>query len=95
MKKPENMIAEYDDTIVGASYRHFNDSLEPPGDPAKGSKRIVDLLRGDWPGIEKGKKLPVRLALGDDVYEYVKENYEFRLKENAEWRDWICGVSYE
>jgi hypothetical protein len=88
-------MADYDGTAVAEFRQGHNDSLEQPGDPVKGSQRIVDLLKGNWPGAEKGKYLPVRLALGDDAYEYLKENYEPRLKENAKWHDWICGVSYK
>lgn len=93
-KYASNMIKDYDDTPAGFNRTNYNDSFEQPGDPAVGAQRIVDFLRGDWPGADKDKKLPVRVALGDDVYESVKERYELRLRENEEWKDWICGVHY-
>jgi hypothetical protein len=55
----------------------------------------VDLLRGDWPGSEEGKKVPPRLALGEDAYGSVKDFYGERLKQNEEWREWSCGLNFE
>ena len=88
-------IKDYDETIVGETLKFLNPSLEQPGDPAKGAKRIVELMRGEWPGSETGKRIPERLALGEDAYGSVNEFYAARLKENEEWREWSCGVNFE
>jgi hypothetical protein len=93
--KPQINIKDYEGTIVEQTLNEIDPSWEQPGDPAKGAQRIVDLLRGDWPGSEIGKKIPARLALGDDAYESVKEMYGKRLKANEEWREWSSGVNFE
>jgi len=96
LKKPLNgEMAEYKPTIIEWIRRNHSDGPVQPGDPVKGSQRIVDLLRGDWQNAERGTKTPVRLALGDDAYRNVEERYNLRLKENSEWRDWICGCDYD
>jgi hypothetical protein len=69
--------------------------FEQSGDTVKGSQRIVDLLRADWPAVGGGHKLPARVALGDDAYESIEEVHMSRLKEHKEWEDWICKISYE
>jgi len=94
-KLAANIIKDYDNTPTGANRSFYDLTFEQPGDPVKGSQKIVDLLRGDWHGATKGKKLPARLALGDDAFGSVKEHYESRLKENDEWRDWICGTDFD
>jgi len=59
-------MAEYKTTIVEWIRQNHGDVFVQPGDPVKGSQRIVDLLRGDWQNAERGVKTPpVRLALGD------------------------------
>jgi len=91
-----NIVKDYDGTGVGANRSIYNTVLKQPGDPVKGSQRIVDLLRGDWQGAgPQGKKLPARLALGDDAFGAVRKHYESRLKGNDEWRDWICGTDFD
>jgi len=93
--KVEPKIEDYKNTEVQETFDRLNPSFKQPGDPVKGAQRIVDLLRGDYPGSEIGKKIPVRLALGDDAFRRLKEFYGRRLDESERWRDWICGVDCE
>jgi len=98
VKKPKNgEIEDYKTTAVETTRQFYVPTYAQPGDTAKGSQRIVDLLRGDWPGAEigSGSKIPVRLALGDHAYKNLEEVYASRLEKNKEWRDWICGCNYE
>jgi len=94
---PATTIPEYESTIVGTTRRILTSDLKQPNDPVKGSKKIVDLLRGEWPAQIKGtnRKLPTRIVLGDDGYQLVKEWFEKRLKENEEWKEWICGTNFD
>jgi len=85
-KPPQAQIEDYRGTEVDETFNRLTPSFKQPGDAVKLAQRIVDLLRGDWPGLEKGKKIPARLALGDDAYGNVKEAYEGRLRETDEWR---------
>lgn len=73
----------------------LNENFEQPHDPAKGAQRIVDLVRGDLPDNLRGKRVPARIALGDDAYGSIKDVYGSRLKENDEWKEWICGTAFD
>lgn len=55
-----------------------------PGDPEKGMAVILDFVRGE--GCAEGKTLPLRLPLGTDVYEDIKDKCEQTLKLLAEWQ---------
>jgi len=92
---PKKSIGDYVNTPVAESMKILSSSFEQPGDPVKGAQRIVDLLRGDWPGSEIGKKIPARLALGDDAHGSVKDMLEGRLRENELWREWSCGTDFD
>jgi len=94
-QEPQSRIDDYKGTRVDEVFERLDHSFEQPGDPAKGARRIVDLLSGDWPGSESGKKIPARLALGEDAYGTVKKIYNGRLQENEEWREWTCGVNFD
>jgi hypothetical protein len=85
------MIKDYDGTPAVAVRAYLNEGFDQPGDPIKGAQKIVDLLRGDWQIPNGVNKIPGRLALGDDAFGTVKEMYGSRLKQNEEWKDWICG----
>lgn len=61
-----------------------------PGDPVKGVKVIIDLVRGE--GFVKGKTVPSTIALGTDSYAMIKANLESRLKEMEEWKELICST---
>ncbi|GAB1310051.1 Putative oxidoreductase YusZ [Madurella fahalii] len=56
-----------------------------PGDVKKCAKVIVDVLTKE--GVAKGRKVPVRLVLGSDCVEVVKEKCESTLKLVKEWED--------
>jgi len=94
---PKTAIDAYKDTVVGEMRNALVPALEQPGDAVVGSHRIVDLLRGDWPEHLKteGRKLPVRIALGDDAHQLVEDWFHNRLKENEEWKEWICGTNFK
>lgn len=70
--RPEAQISSavrlkvYDDTLVGqlrAGLSTMHD--KQPGDAAKGSKVLIDILTHT--GVAEGKDVPVRIALGSDA----------------------------
>jgi NAD(P)-dependent dehydrogenase (short-subunit alcohol dehydrogenase family) len=61
-----------------------------PGDVEKASRIIVDVMTKD--GVAKGKEIPVRLPLGSDTIQVMRQriaDYEQRIKE---WED-IAGLA--
>lgn len=56
-----------------------------PGDVKKCAKVIVDVLTKE--GVARGREVPVRLVLGSDCLEVVKEKCERILKSVKEWED--------
>jgi len=89
-----NTIPAYEDTPAGTMRKYYGVvNRAQVGDPAKAAVKIVALLRGD---VDiPGRTLPVRIALGDDAFEDVRQWYGQRLKENEEWEDWIRGTSFD
>lgn len=56
-----------------------------PGDPLKGVKIIVDVVRGE--GQAAGKEFPPALALGTDCYSTAKGESEQSLRLLEEWKE--------
>lgn len=81
-------------------YKEMNKSVEDlcagidmnqPGDPRKASDIVVDAVHGD--GVAKGKMLPLRLPLGPDGIDAVRENCKAKLAECDEWEDVVSATS--
>ena len=90
-RSPTHHIADYDATS-GAVRTHFSPSFQQDGDPLKGGERIVDALKGE--GHAKGRKLPTRLALGDDAFASILEWTQKRQDQAREWEEWSTGTNY-
>jgi hypothetical protein len=56
-----------------------------PGEPEKGVKLMVDVIRGE--GVAEGKKTPHRMAVGSDAVAISRLVAEERLKGLEEWGD--------
>jgi NAD(P)-dependent dehydrogenase (short-subunit alcohol dehydrogenase family) len=54
-----------------------------PGDVVKCARVIVDVLTRE--GVAKGREVPVRLALGSDCVDVIREKCESTLKSVKEW----------
>src|SRR5262249_15760001 len=63
----------YRDGPVGALRKLATDGYTAPGDPAKMAKAIVDTFEAE--------EAPLRLALGPDVYGYIKSALTRRLEQ--------------
>ena len=64
-----------------------------PGDPRKGAKIIAEVLTGT--GRCLGRKLPPRLALGNDAVKYIRGVMETNMKSLEEWADVVGTTDYE
>jgi hypothetical protein len=63
-----------------------------PGDPLKGVKIMVDVVRGE--GQAAGKEFPPALALGTDCYTVVKTESERSLRLLEEWKDVTASTDF-
>lgn len=54
-----------------------------PGDPEKLVRVVVDLVRRE--GVAEGKKVPLRIPLGEDCFTDVKAKCEETLKVLEDW----------
>ena len=64
-----------------------------PGDPAKASERIVDVVRKE--GMAAGKETPFRLPLGRDGMEQVRNKCLNTLKIMEEWESLIVSTDFD
>ncbi|PPQ75832.1 hypothetical protein CVT24_000700 [Panaeolus cyanescens] len=64
-----------------------------PGDPQKGVRIVVDIVRGE--GVAVGKPFPVTLCLGTDCYDGVKGVAEGTLKNLEEWKEVTCSTNFD
>lgn len=62
------------------------------GDPDKGAQIILDVLTGS--GVAKGRALPVRIVLGSDCQQTIKEKCTNELKMLEEWADVASSTDF-
>ncbi|MDU4697809.1 MULTISPECIES: oxidoreductase [Paenibacillus] len=81
-----SVSADYEDT-VGATNR-FRDSFEgnQPGDPVRGAKIVVDLVRMEEP--------PLRMLLGSDAVEMAATSSKARTEEAEKWAELSRSADY-
>ncbi|KAI8674093.1 hypothetical protein NCS55_00732100 [Fusarium keratoplasticum] len=70
-----------------------NRSGHQAGDPEKGVAIVLDLVRGE--GVAKGREMPLRIALGADGYEVVKNKCDETLKILEDWKDVSCSTDFD
>ncbi|KAJ7653884.1 putative short-chain oxidoreductase [Mycena polygramma] len=61
------------------------------GDTAKAAARIIDFVTG----ARDGQDLPLRLALGDDAFDYVRAFHVQRLADMDKFKEWSVGTNVE
>ncbi|KAI0848670.1 NAD(P)-binding protein [Daldinia vernicosa] len=88
------LTEEYKDTPVDATRNHFDifDDHQP-GDVIKGAKVIVDVLTQT--GVAEGKKIPLRLVLGRDAFEAIKDKIHSTEALINEWEDIIASTDHD
>ena len=64
-----------------------------PGDPAKAAERMVDVVRKE--GMAAGKETPLRMPLGRDGMEQVRNKCVSMLKIIDEWEDVIVSTDLD
>ncbi|KAI1076708.1 hypothetical protein F5B20DRAFT_555243 [Whalleya microplaca] len=57
--------------------------MKQPGDPKKGVKTMVDVVKGE--GMSKDKPIPERVPLGTDMLEYIRGKCKDSLAICEEW----------
>lgn len=63
-----------------------------PGDPRKAVDIVVDLVHGD--GVAVGKSWPLRLPLGPDGLQAVRENSRNKLALCDEWESIVGATNF-
>lgn len=68
--------------------------LPPPaGDPVKGMRAVVDVVRGE--GVAAGKPWPSYLVLGRDAEKAILAKTETLKRHLQEWTEVVRGVEFE
>ncbi|XXG99950.1 serine/threonine protein kinase, CMGC, CDC2/CDK sub [Hypoxylon texense] len=88
------LTEEYKDTIV----QTVKDSLNvydnnQPGDVEKGARVIVDVLTRT--GVAAGREIPMRLVLGRDALEVIRDKIERTEATIKEWEDVIVSTDHD
>lgn len=82
----KRQLAVYDGTPVVEWRKLMHDyNGQQPGDVVKCARVIVDVLTGE--GVAKGKKVPIRLVLGDDCLQAIRDKIARTLKLLDEWEE--------
>jgi len=76
---------------VNGSIQAYN--WKQPGDPVKGVKIIIDVIRGE--GEAEGKPFPPELVLGPDCYNTAKEESSKNSRLLDEWKDVSCSTDFD
>jgi NAD(P)-dependent dehydrogenase (short-subunit alcohol dehydrogenase family) len=80
----KSRMGEYD-FIMDPMMQGFNFLTgKEPGDPVKGAKVMVDLLKGE--GLFEGKEVPASLVLGKEILAMVQQFKEADTKSLEEWK---------
>ncbi|KAJ4313212.1 hypothetical protein N0V84_009538 [Fusarium piperis] len=93
LKNEPSKIADYAQRSKDFNEYLANRSGHQAGDPEKGVAIVLDLVRGE--GVAEGKEMPLRIALGVDGYEVVKEKCDNTLKDLEEWKHVSCSTNFE
>ena len=80
-------IEAYSSGFVGVLRQMAKGGYVAPGDPKKMAAAIVDLFQADKP--------PARLALGPDVYEYIRAGLLGRLEQLEACKDLTMSTNYD
>jgi NAD(P)-dependent dehydrogenase (short-subunit alcohol dehydrogenase family) len=92
-KTAESSIPEYIEASKAFNKLLADKNHAQSGDPKKGVAVIVDLVRQE--GVAKGKTVPVRMALGPDAYEVIKNKCNKTIKLLDDWKDVISSTDLD
>lgn len=88
-----NPIPFYDDLRKATVVKFNSIAGTELGDPEKAMEAVVDVVRGE--GVVKGRPCPRYLILGEDAEQDVRTKSNKILDVLDEWKDVICGVSFD
>ncbi|TFB01873.1 putative oxidoreductase [Trichoderma ghanense] len=93
LKTTVSSIPEY-----AEASKAFNQALaginhKQAGDPKKGVAVVVDLVRQE--GVASGREMPLRIALGQDAYEVIKNKCSETIKLLEDWKDVISSTDLD
>ncbi|KAH6877679.1 hypothetical protein BKA58DRAFT_80291 [Alternaria rosae] len=90
----EKRIDVYEDGDVGELRKWLEGKHGTQrGDTAKACRVIVDVLT--MSGCAEGKEIPIRLMLGEDAHEVIREKCESTLKLLDEWEGAATNTDYD
>jgi len=84
--KMEQQISDYADTVGKTRLFAVERNHQQPGDPAKLARAILQLANAAEP--------PLRLPLGEDALQRIKDKNAFVERETANWRALTESTSY-
>ncbi|ETR99736.1 NAD(P)-binding protein [Trichoderma reesei RUT C-30] len=93
LKTTESSIPDYAEASKAFNRLLAEKNHAQAGDPKKGVAVVVDLVRQE--GVAKGKKVPVRMALGQDAYEVIKGKCRKTIELLEDWKDVISGTDLD
>ena len=88
------VIDDYSNTTVG-QVRKALDTVDnkQPGDVVKGSKVIVDVLTQT--GAAAGRDIPIRIVLGKDCVDTIRQKCDSTLKLLKDWEPIITSTDHD
>ena len=86
LSKMEQQISDYADTVGKTRLFAVERNHQQPGDPAKLARAILQLANAAEP--------PLRLPLGEDALQRIKDKNAFVERETANWRALTESTSY-
>ena len=89
----EKRISDLENTTKETRMRLEAYNGKQPGDPKKGAKIIVEALTGT--GRCVGKKLPPRLALGNDAVKYIGGVIDTNKKSLEQWAGLVSMTDHD
>jgi hypothetical protein len=93
LKVAENHVSDYDEMRKGLTeFLHGADGNQP-GDPEKGIKVMIDVIKGE--GVAEGKKWTERLPLGPDALDAMRNASDGYLAICNEWKDVVSSTNFE
>ncbi|KAI0133038.1 NAD(P)-binding protein [Hypoxylon sp. NC0597] len=88
------LTEEYKDSVVsGVKARLDMVDNNQPGDVNKGAKVIVDILTQT--GVGEGREIPMRIVLGRDVLEVIRNKIRSTEALLKEWEDVIVSTDHD
>lgn len=94
VKLPNSSIKDYDQINRGIEEILKGANGKQPGDPIRGVKIILDVVKGEGVATGKGKGYPARLPLGTDALDCIRKKCQDTLKLLDEWESVIVGSDF-